>query len=1022
MTEIFCPFLTRPFGGEWNCHASTLVTGTKDFTPIVLTNSISFAMNKKSTYLKRVSWLSTLLLLIASLSFAQTRTIKGRVIDAKDNTPLPGVTVKLKNSNSGTATGVNGTYSIVVPAQTTALEFSFIGYETKEVRIGSGDEINVGLALSSKTLNDVVVVGYGTLKRREITSAVTSIKAEDFNQGGTRSAMDLVQGKVAGLSITRTRGNNPNEGASLQLRGVTSLSGTNGPLIVIDGIPGGNLDLLTQDDIASIDVLRDGSAAAIYGTRGNGGVILVTTKKGKSGEPQFNYSTYLQREVVDKKPVTLTAEEYKAVTTPTNHLGADVNLYDMLINKDNLSHYHNFSATGGTDKSNYRAAIYYSDAQGIAIRNNRQQYGGRLNLNQTGLQGKLTMQLNLATNFNKADLLGGSTGDFEQAVQRNPTAPIIGPDGKYIETTAFNNYNPIARLQQELSERDQQTLSGDAKVTLEVINGLRVSAFGAIMRNNWNDRQYRNRASRSSQNDYQGGGYAYKRNDNQVNRIFESTIDYSKNFGGDHDVQVVGGYSYQYATQEWFSANNSGFLTDAFADWNLGNGVYLTQGKAGMGSNKEDNTLIAFFGRVNYAFRKKYMAQLSLRHEGSSKFGNNNKWGNFPSVSAGWMLSEEEFMKAIPVVNELKLRAGYGVTGNDGWANYLSQVMLSTGGSYLQNGVWYQTYGPSKNPNPDLRWEKKKEYNIGIDFSLLNRRLSGSIDYYTRETEDLAINAVAQLPPYVTENLFTNVGTITNKGFEIYINAIPVQTKEVTWRTDLTFNNQNNKLKSLSNDKFSINLLEFGGLPSPGALGNAIRIVEGGTIGNFYGKRFAGFTDQGKWLFYKKDGSKAEAAAMTEEDKTVLGNSIPKYMASWSNNVRYKNFDLTIFFRGKFGYKILNLQDLYFANKQWLPNNMLKRGLTVHGQLNDAPQYSDYYLEKGDFVKLDNITLGYNFKLSTKYIRSLRLYATGRNIATITNYSGLDPELQDNGLTTGIDERGFYPRTKSFAVGLQVGF
>lgn len=979
-------------------------------------------MNKKSTYLKRVSWLGSLFLLLASLSFAQTRTIKGRVIDAKDNTPLPGVTVKLKNSNSGTSTGVNGTYSIVVPAQTTSLEFSFIGYETKEIKIGSGDEINVGLLLSSKTLNDVVVVGYGTLKRREVTSAITSIKAEDFNQGGTRSAMDLVQGKVAGLSITRVRGNNPNEGATLQLRGVTSLSGSNGPLIVIDGIPGGNLDLLTQDDIASIDVLRDGSAAAIYGTRGNGGVILVTTKKGRSGEPQFNYSTYLQKEVVDKKPVTLTAEEFKSLTTPTNHLGADVNLYDMLINKDNLSHYHNFSATGGTDKSNYRAAIYYSDAEGIAIRNNRKQYGGRLNINQTGLQGKLTMQVNLATNFNKADLLGGNAGDFEQAVQRNPTAPILGPDGKFIETTAFNNYNPIARLQQELSERDQQTLSGDAKMTLEVIKGLRVSAFGALMRNNWNDRQYRVRASRSSQNDYQGGGYAYKRNDNQVNRIFESTIDYSQTFASDHDVQVVGGYSYQYATQEWFSANNSGFLTDAFQDWNLGNGVYLTQGKAGMGSNKEDNTLIAFFGRVNYAFRKKYMLQLSLRHEGSSKFGSNNKWGNFPGISAGWMLSEEEFMKAVPAVNELKLRAGYGVTGNDGWANYLSQVMLSTGGSYLQNGVWYQTYGPSKNPNPDLRWEKKKEYNIGVDFSLLNRRLGGSIDYYTRETKDLAINAIAQLPPYVTESLFTNVGTVTNKGFEILINAIPVQTKDVTWRTDITFNNQNNRLKSLSNEKFSINLLEFGALPSPGALGSAIRIVEGGVIGNFYGKRFAGFTDQGKWLFYKKDGSKAEAAGMAEEDKVILGNGVPKYMASWSNNVRYKNFDLTIFFRGKFGYKILNLQDLYFGNKQWLPNNMLKSGLTKHSKLTDAPQYSDYYLEKGDFVKLDNITLGYNFKLATKYIRSLRLYATGRNIATITKYSGLDPELQDNGLTTGIDERGFYPRTRSYAVGLQVGF
>lgn len=963
-----------------------------------------------------------MLLLTASLAFAQNRTIKGKVVDAKDRSPLPGVTVKLKDTNTGTQTTTDGSFSITVPAASAVLEFSFIGYETKEVPAGSGGNLNVELNLSSRTLNDVVVVGYGTLKKREITSAVTSIKAEDFNQGGTRNAMDLIQGKVAGLSITRTSGNNPNSGASLQLRGVTSLNGSNGPLIVIDGIPGGNLDLLTQDDIASIDVLRDGSAAAIYGTRGNGGVILVTTKKGRSGTPQFNYSTYVQREAIAKRPDILSAEEYKSLTTPVNNLGADVDLYSMLINKNNTSHYHNFSATGGTDKSNYRASIYYSDAEGIAIRNNRKQYGGRLNINQTGLQGKLTLQLNLATNFNKADLLGGSSGDFEQAVQRNPTAPIKNPDGTFVETTAYNNYNPVARLSQELSERDQQTTSGDAKATLEVIKGLRISAFGALMRNSWNDRQYRVRASRSSQNDYQGGGYAYKRNDLVNNRIFESTIDYTRTFAIDHDVTVLGGYSYQYATGENFSANNAGFLTDAFQDWNLGNGVYLTQGKAGMGSNKEDNTLIAFFGRVNYAFRKKYIAQFILRHEGSSRFGANNKWGNFPAASLGWLLSEEDFVKRIPFINELKLRGGFGVTGNDGFGNYLSQVMLSTGGTYLQNGVWYQTYGPSKNPNPDLRWEKKQEWNIGVDFSLFNNRLGGTIDLYNRRTVDLAINATAQLPPFVTESLFTNVGTVSNKGVEVIINAIPVQTKQLTWRTDVTFNNQNNKLVSLSNGKYSINVMEFGGLPSPGALGNAIRIVEGGSIGNFYGKRFAGFTDDGKWLFYKKDGSKGQAADMTEEDKTIIGNGVPKFMASWSNNVRYKNFDLTVFFRGKFGYQLLNLQELYFANKKWLPNNLLKSATTRHAKLDDAPQYSDYYLENGNFVKLDNITLGYNFKLNTPYIRSLRVYATGRNMATFTRYSGLDPELEDNGLTTGIDSRGFYPRTRSWALGLQIGF
>lgn len=981
-------------------------------------------MKKTITSLAR-GGLPILLAMFLGISvFAQTKKITGKVTDATDNAPLPGVTVSAKGTTIATQTTADGSFSLDVPQSARTLVFSFVGHQTREVEIGSSATVNVSLSTAARSLEDVVVVGYGTQKRKEVTAAVATVKAEDFNQGGVRSPLDLIQGKVAGLSITRTQGNNPNAGAAIQLRGVTSLAGSIAPLIVIDGIPGGNLDLLQQDDIESFDVLKDGSAAAIYGTRANGGVILITTKKGRAGDPQFNYSAYVQREAIAKRPEVLSPEEYLDIPSATD-LGSRTNMYDLLIDKENISHYHNFSATGGSAKSNYRAAIYYNDAYGIAIRNSRKQYGGRLNINQRGMQDHFTLQLNLAANFNKADLLGGSTGDFEQSIQRNPTAAVFNPNGTYLETNAFNNYNPLARLSQELSERDQQTISGDFRAILELVKGLRLSAFGAIVRNTWNDRQYRLKASRSSQQTYAGGGYAAKSNFLAIDRTLEFTADYARNIGDDHSITAIVGYSYQYSTAEGFNVNNNGFITDAFQDWNMGSGNAIRNTllpAPGIGSSKEDNTLIAFFGRINYAYKGKYLAQFILRHEGSSRFGANNKWGNFPAASVGWMISEEPFMKNVEFVNNVKLRVGYGVTGNQGIPNYQSLVTLSTGGFYLQDGVWFQTYGPSRNPNPELRWEKKSELNIGLDFSILDNRIGGAIDVYNRKTEDLLFGYNAQQPPFVLSTLFTNVGTITSKGVEVLLNIVPIRSSKLTWNVDLTFNAVNNKLTSIANDLYKVDRLEFGGLPSPGNLGNAIRVVEGGRIGNFYGKRFAGFTDNGKWLFYKKDGSTAEAGGINNEDLTIIGNSVPRFMGSITSFLKYKNFDLTVFFRGKFGYDILNTQEMYFGNKRWSPNNMLRSVLTRHGELDDVPQYSDYYLESGSFVKLDNLTIGYTIPLKTVYIRNLRVYASGRNIATITGYSGLDPELEDTGFTTGIDSRGFYPRTMSFALGLNVGF
>lgn len=969
----------------------------------------------------------------------QKRQITGTITDGRGESII-GANVVEKGTTNGIVTDMDGKFTLSI-AENATLQVSYIGYITEEIPVRNQTTIQIVMKEDTQALNEVVVVGYGTLKKKEVTSAVETVRQDKFNAGGSRDPLDLIQGKIAGLTMTRVNGNNPNISPSYQLRGVASISGGKSPLIVIDGVPvvagseRGYMNLVQQDDIESFSVLKDGSAAAIYGTRGNAGVILITTKKGKAGTAQFDYSGYVQHEVQSNKPDFLKAGDFRelirqGVISEKQDYGATTDLWDELINKNNISHYHNLAMSGGTKNTNYRVSVFFNDAQGIAKKNGNQQFGGRVNINQRGLQDKLTVSLNLATNLRKENRLGGGTADFEQAIQRNPTMPLYNEDGSYYEVVASNTYNPMSRLAYRTSERNQQTTSADVKATLELIEGLSISAFGSHLRDNHNDRYYR--SSKDFDNrvgtTYQGMGYASKANLLEWTNMFESTIDYRKTFNDKHTVTGLLGYSYQYSTTEAFNANNNGFTTDAFEDWNLGAGSAIQNTalpRPGMGSSKVSNKLISFFGRVNYSYADKYHFQAILRREGSSRFGANHKWGNFPSISGGWTLSEEEFMKPIYFINDLKLRVGYGVTGNQDIGNYLSLMTLETGGVYPQNGVYYQTYGASRNPNPDLRWEQKRELNFGLDFSLLNYRLTGSIDVYNRNTKDLLYKYTAQQPAFIRDEIFTNVGSLRSTGFEFQLSAMPVEVKDFQWVVDFATSTGVNKLTKLSNEFFSLGatwISEYS-LPAPGALGTAIRLDEGGKIGNFYGKRFAGFTEDGKWSFYKADGTTARATEINENDLTVIGNGVPKVQASLTNTFRYKGFDLTVMLRGKFGFDILNLPELYFGNKKWLPQNLLRSAITKHKDLNDDPQYSDYYIEKGDFVKLDNLTLGYTFKLNTPYIRNLRIYATGRNLATITGYSGVDPEVQDTGISdTGIDKRDFYPRSRSFSFGVNIGF
>jgi TonB-linked SusC/RagA family outer membrane protein len=888
-------------------------------------------------------------------------------------------------------------------------------------------------AFPMQMLNEVYVIGYGSIEPGKVSSSLSKVKSGQFHKGSSTSPLDLIRGKVAGLSVTRAGGNNnPNQVSAVQLRGVTTLStydGANQPLIVVDGIPGGSLDLLQQDDIAAFDVLKDGAAAAIYGTRGSPGVILVTTKQGRPGVPAFEYSSYVSVDQLRKRPEVLSAARYRQLMNdPANEYrgimidyGGDEDYYDQLINKKNLTNYHYFAASGGTEFNTYRASVYLNTREGIARDNGNRQYGGRVSLQQKSKSSKMSLQVNLAANIREANQNGGILADFEQAVQQNPTQPVHDSSGGYFYTNGSGYYNPVARLNEELHTTTTQTLAGDVNLVYRLLPGLEARVRGAFYQQGRGEDNYYTRASKRSIDSYRGAGYAEKLNYNNRTLTFETTLDYHLQTDK-HYFNAIAGYSYQRNVNQYFSAGNSGFLSDNTALDNIGSGVDLASGNASMDSHKTANKLIAFFGRLSYVYDNKYVASATFRHEGSSRFGDNHKWGAFPALSVAWNMEQEAFLQPLRFINKLKLRAGYGVTGNQTIPEYQSLVTLGMGGQYLNNGIWFQTYGPNKNPNADLRWEKKKEINLGLDFELCNHRVSGSLDLYRRLTSDLLANYSTQVPSFVLPTIYTNVGSIENRGIELSLHFQLLKKRDVEWNMEFVGSAQQNKLASLSDDVFRASYFQFGNIPAPGSLGFSIRAEEGMPLGSFYGKRFAGFTADGKWLFYKADGSTGTAAEMGTQDQGYIGNGVPRYMLSLGSAWRYKNLELSVFFRSKLKFDILNLQNMFYGNRKRIGNNILDAAFTRYKDLNDDPQYSDYYLEKGDFLKIDNVTLGYNFNMTGTLFSSLRCYASVQNLAVITGYSGMDPETEDTGLTTGLDSRGGYPPTRTFTFGLNLSF
>ena len=979
-------------------------------------------------------------IIIKPLQKAQTsgKKVKVRgVIKDETGEPIIGATVRVKGQSEGTVSDFDGNFTLDVTDDNT-LQISYIGYQTQEFAVGKQHHFSIVLEEDKKILNEVVVIGYGTQKKGDITSSVGSVKSEDFTAGAINDAGQLIQGKIAGLSVTNPSGN-PVGGTEISLRGNTTILGAStNPLILIDGVPG-DFNTVAPEDIESIDVLKDGSAAAIYGSRGTNGVVLITTKKSKGNNiNEVQYSGYLSLSTIAKKPDFCDADDYRqqikdGLRDAAWDLGDNTNWIDA-ITRTGLSHVHNISFKGGNAQTNYIFNVNYRNLQGIFKRSDKEEFQGRAEVNHSMFDDKLRFNFQLLGNQTgyTATSDGGSfnTYSWRQALIHNPTEPIKNADGSWHENTGIFNYdNPVSRIYECDGEQKISQTRFSSNITLTPIKELTFNALFSYDKINQEGGYYETKKHISNVRDGMNG-YASTGGSSTVTKLVELTAQFHKNFG-DHTIQALAGYSYQESTYSNQYERNYNFPTDLYSWHNIGVGQALKEGLGTEYSYWLDTNLIGFFGRLNYNYKNRYLLMASVRHEAASQLAGTDKpWGTFPSVSLGWRITEEKFMKNQKVFDDIKLRAGYGVTGSQPSQSFLGVPLLGYGDYYLYNGQWIRALQPTQNSNDKLKWEEKHEYDIGADFSILNYRLNVSVDWYYRLIKGLLYDYSVPSPPNLYTTTRANVGEMSNNGLEIMVNAIPVQTKDFKWETTITFSTNSNKLKSLSNDLYQTSSDYFmtGWIEEPiKTESHIVRI--GHKVGDIYGFKVVDVDESGKWIYLDKNGNRVNYDEFTHsfEDKQILGNGVPKWYLGFNNQFRYKNFDLAINMRGAFGFQIMNGMRMFYENRSRQDWNRLRSAYDkVFGKavLNTlcSEEFNSYYVENGDYWKIDNITLGYSFSKINKWIKTLRLYASVNNAITITGYKGIDPEVSTSGLAPSYDNRDSYPHTRAFTFGMNVTF
>lgn len=977
-------------------------------------------------------------------------TITGKVT-GDDGAGLPGVSVVVKGTTTGTATDVNGAYSVTVPDGNAILVFSFIGYVTQEVAVNNQTTINVTLAADIKALNEVVVVGYGTQSKRNLTSAITNVKPEDLNRGAIVDVGQLLQGKVPGLNISAS--GDPNARAAVVLRGASTLNSSQGPFYVIDGIPGADISTIAPDDIASIDVLKDAAATAIYGNRAANGVIMVTTKKGKKGQLVVAYNTYVGIEKVSNQLDMMDSTQYLAFLRKNNrpvisadNKGANTNWQDAIQRKTAFSHNHNLSLSGGTEHSAYSASLNYIQKEGILKVSSLERVIARLSIDQYALNDKLKFGLIVSNSNTNSDNTPLRNNVLLQANKAFPVSPIRNEDGTYFEN--FLNpgaFNPVAIIEGAKDNTKNNNLIGaftthvslpfgfsyDLNISYQHSTSLHGESYNRYYSKYNNGQFYSNPEPPLTKSilNFGTNGSALRNTYQDTRKVVESFLTWDKQLG-DHAVNAVLGYSWQKnVLGDGFQTTSTNFAIDniGYGNFPLSNPYAIPTYRInfGPGGLYQETLLISDFARLNYNYKEKYLIQGSVRRDGSSVFGEDNQWGYFPSVGLAWRVNEEGFMKNQTIFNDLKLRASYGVTGNSsGFNAYTAKFISGSLGTYYYDGTQIAAYGPTQAANPDLQWEKTSTANIGLDFTVLAGKLSGTVEWYDKNTTGMIYTYAIDPARSPTGSIVANGGSMNNKGLEVTLNATPITTNGgFSWNTSLNLAHNVNEITSLTNPLFaggdSIRKTQPDGA---GQTASTLQILQSGhPLGQFLTLQYAGKNDQGISQYVDRQGNLT--IAPTAVDYYYAGSPQPKVLMGWTNTLSYKNFDLNIFFRGVFGNKIFNATraDLFRPSEVQFTNLLTE---VANESINDlgAHRYSSRFIEDGSYVRLDNATFGYNFQKVSQYIKRLRVYVSTNNLFVITKYKGIDPEVNQGGIAPGVDSNNFYPKTRTYLFGVNISF
>jgi iron complex outermembrane receptor protein len=929
--------------------------------------------------------------------------------------PLPGATVLVKGSNIGTTTDFDGNFSIEA-SQNDILVISFIGFSTQEVTIGNQTDLTISL-LPNTELDEVILVGYGTQKKEELTSAITKIESKDFNGGNINDPTQLLQGKIAGLNIARV-GGDPNKPFNIRLRGLSTFGANAEPLVVIDGVIGGSLDSVDPSDIESINVLKDASAAAIYGTRGSSGVILITTKSGKGiSQSGFEYRVYASSEEISN--IIPMASTSQFLSNGGLDLGSDNNWVD-LVSRNATSVVHNLAFTGSGDNGlTYRASLNYRDIEGILNTSAYEQINGRISVSQSFLNDKVRFQGNLGITSREASL--GFTDALNIALIFNPTAPIYNEDGSFFQNKVQDSYNPVAINEKSKNDQEKNTFLANFKLDFDLTDDLTLSAsYSTQYKNSFRGIYYDNDAFWRGLGD---NGFAQRIHDEEKFSLSELTATYRGELN-DFSYELLAGYAYQEFTYQGTNVINRDFLTNEVSYNNLALGLGINDNKGYMGSYKEEAKLASAFARLNLNYQNFLYFSASFRNEDSSRFGPNYRTGSFWATSAGIDINK---LFDIQGVDQLKLRAGYGVTGNEPSERYAYIQKLGALGQGFINSEFKTSIGPQSNPNPDLKWEEKGELNVGIDFIALDSKLSGSLDYFNRTTTDLLRDTPVSSPPNIYTSTLLNLGELETTGFEVAFDYSAISKDDFSWNVGFNLSNFEVKLINISDqDEF---VTYSGNLGAPG-LNYTYPIVleEGSVLGNIRAGVFAGYDDQGRTLIINQETGEPTLERNLDRDGVIVGNGLPEYSFGISNNFTYQNWDLNILLRGVTGHSLVNIPRAYWEHPGLSGRQNFAYTKYFNPDDSELDAYHSGMVEKADFLRLDNATLGYTFSLpEDSKIDNLRVYFSGNNLFTITDYTGSDPEVRydDFGdiLVPGIDRRTseYFP-TKTYTIGLNINF